>query len=866
MEPKKKARIGQEANATSGVADDSLLDTAGEGSGPAITLHNSSIPEQTTPVPTQVEGTTIPPIYTSVPPPAPTSGSGISDRDLRGANHMLTQLVASQDQRSNVAPSSSGQQGDSTSCSLNRFLQLDPPVFMGANPEEDPQDFIDEMHKTLRVMHATETNGVELAAYHLKGVPYVWFELWEDSREEGSPPTRWSEFFDAFIDHFLPAESRAACAVEFENMKQGSMSVSEYHMEFARLSKYNIHILPTMETRVRRFVQGLNPLTINEASIVALNSNMNYGKMVAFSQATENRKLKNRMEREGRGVARGGAQSSGGPCRFYAISDRQTAEASPDVVTGILTVQYHDVYALIDPGSTLSYVTPFVVMEFGIEPDQLYEPFSVSTLVGESITAARVYRGCVVTIRDRDTMDDLIELGTVDFDVIMGMDWLYSCFAKLDCRTRTIRLEFPNDLVVEWKGDNIVPKGRLISYLTAVRMVKKGCIYHLVRVVDTNTEAPSLESVSVVNEFPDVFPDELPGIPLDREIDFGIDVMPGAEPISIPPYRMAPTEFKELKEQLNDFLENADSLSRKSMGSLAHLEAYQRPLAREVHQLASLVVCLEDSNEGEVIVQNRAESSLVMEVKEKQFNDPLLAQLKEGIHKHKTTTFSLVMDDGTLRYQGRLCVPNVDGLRERIMAEAHTSRYSMHPGSTKMYHDLREVYWWNDMKRDVADFVTRCPNYQQVKAEHQRPGGLAQSIEIPMWKWEMINMDFVVGLPRTPHKFDSIWVIVDRLMKSAHFLLVKSTNTAKQYAQLYIKEIVRLRGTPVSIISDRGAQFTVNFWKKFLQGLGMHVNLSTTFHPQTNGQAERTIQTLEDMLRACTLDFKGSWDDHFPLI
>ncbi|XP_070017152.1 uncharacterized protein [Nicotiana sylvestris] len=117
------------------------------------------------------------------------------------------------------------------------------------------------------------------------------------------------------------------------------------------------------------------------------------------------------------------------------MSGHQTTEVSPDAVIGILTVQSHDVYALIDPGSTFSYITPFVAMEFGIEPDQLHEPFSVSTPVGESITAARVYRGCVVTVRGRDTMDDLVELGMVDFDVIMGMDWLYSCFAKLDCRT-----------------------------------------------------------------------------------------------------------------------------------------------------------------------------------------------------------------------------------------------------------------------------------------------------------------------------------------------------------------------------------------------------------------------------------------------
>ena len=127
-------------------------------------------------------------------------------------------------------------------------------------------------------------------------------------------------------------------------------------------------------------------------------------------------------------------------------------------------------------------------------------------------------------------------------------------------------------------------------------------------------------------------------------------------------------------------------------------------------------------------------------------------------------------------------------------------------------------------------------------------------------------MDIVVCLSRTRKLHDSIWVIVDKITRSAHFIPLKSNYIAKNYAMMYIDEILRWYGIPLSIISDRGAQLTSHLWRSFQKSLGTPVKVSTAFHPQTNGQAERTIKTLEDMLRACVIDFKGSWDDHFPLI
>ncbi|XP_049406096.1 uncharacterized protein LOC125869682 [Solanum stenotomum] len=163
----------------------------------------------------------------------------------------------------------------------------------------------------------------------------------------------------------------------------------------------------------------------------------------------------------------------------------------------------------------------------------------------------------------------------------------------------------------------------------------------------------------------------------------------------------------------------ADALSQLSMGSLVHLPCVQQEVVRDVHKLASLGVRLLEAEDRGVVVQNTAESSLVALVKEKQYDDPIFQQYREGIREHQITAFNLA-EDGTLRCQGRLCVPNIHGLRQKIMDEEHCSRYSIHPGSTKMYHDLKEVYWWNNMKRNIAEYVAQCSNCQQFKAEHQR--------------------------------------------------------------------------------------------------------------------------------------------------
>ncbi|KAA0051925.1 pol protein [Cucumis melo var. makuwa] len=305
----------------------------------------------------------------------------------------------------------------------------------------------------------------------------------------------------------------------------------------------------------------------------------------------------------------------------------------------------------------------------------------------------------------------------------------------------------------------------------------------------------------------------------------------------------------------------ANALSRKVAHSAA-LITKQTPLLRDFER-AEIAVSV-----GEVtsqLAQLSVQPTLRQRIIVAQLNDPYLVEKRRLVETGQGEYFSISSDDG-LMFGGRLCVSENSAVKIELLTEAHSSPFTMHPGSTKMYQDLRSVYWWRNMKREVADFVNRCLVCQQVKTPRQRPAGLLQPLSVPGWKWESVLMDFITELPKTLKGYTVIWVVVDRLTKSAHFVPGKSTYTASKWGQLYVTEIVRLHGVLVSIISDRDARFTSKFWKGLQLALGTRLDFSTAFHLQTDGQTERLNQVLEDMLRACVLEFSGSWDSHLHLM
>ncbi|GJS35612.1 putative reverse transcriptase domain-containing protein [Tanacetum coccineum] len=504
-----------------------------------------------------------------------------------------------------------------------------------------------------------------------------------------------------------------------------------------------------------------------------------------------------------------------------------------------------------------------------------------------------------------------VEMGS--FDAIIGMDWLSKYSAVIDCAKKIVRIPSGSEILIV-RGDGCSEGHRtrlnIISCTKVQKYLLKGSHVFLAHVttkeIEDKSEKKRLEDVPIVKDFPDVFP-RFAGLPQTRQVEFHIDLVPGAAPVARAPYRLAPSEMKELADQLQElsdkgfirpssspwgapvlFVKKKDGIFRKCIDCSGTKQTNgENPLSATkiddlFDQLQGRVSTRDLPKEGTITSKG---SALVMTIGLDLPKQILRAQTEarkpENIKKEdvggilvenskdpeKLRTEKLEpRTDGTMCLNGRSWLPCYGDLRTVIMHESHKSKYSIHPGSDKMYQDMKKLYWWPNMKANIATYVSKCLTCAKVKAEHQRPSGLLVQPEIPQWKWDNITMDFFTKLPKSSQGYDTIWVIVDRLTKSAIFMPMRETDPMDKLARMYLKEVVTKHGIPVSIICDRDPRFASNFWRSLQKALGTSLDMSTAYHPQTDGQSERTIQTLEDMLRACVIDFGNGWVKHLPLV
>ncbi|XP_071912345.1 uncharacterized protein [Coffea arabica] len=534
--------------------------------------------------------------------------------------------------------------------------------------------------------------------------------------------------------------------------------------------------------------------------------------------------------------------------RVFALDHQQVPESS-EVVEGTIPVFHRLAKLLIDPEATHSFVNPAFMCGIVVNPVKLPYDLEVKTPTrDQNLITNMIYKNCDIWVGERKLMGDLISLDLKGYDVIIGMDLLARYNAQLNCKIKVVEFFISGEATLRLDMRGRLASSALVSGIRARKLLSKGAQGYLAFLINTPRDKVKLEDVLVVNEFPDVFPDELKSMPLERKIEFKIDLVPETAPIAKIPYRMAHAEFKELKLQLQDLLERGfirESESpwgapvlfvKKNDGSLrlcidyhglndvtvknkyplphidelfdqlqgavifskldlmqgyyqlrirqedipktafnfryGHFEFVKElnlrqrrwveflenydctinyhpdkanvvadALSRKV-QIAGLMVkewnLLEEMSEWNprldrqrVILCNiTVRSDLLDRIKKAQKNDQMMQKWTEKVQKGEIQDFNM-SSEGILKFRDRIVVLQDEVIKGDILEETHRSKYTVHSGSSKMYGDLRRLYWWDQMKKKIAQFVQKCLVCQQVKTEHQKPSGLLQPLEIP---------------------------------------------------------------------------------------------------------------------------------------
>ncbi|XP_068328115.1 uncharacterized protein [Pyrus communis] len=432
---------------------------------------------------------------------------------------------------------------------------------------------------------------------------------------------------------------------------------------------------------------------------------------------------------------------------------------------------------------------------------------------------------------------NLVLLDIVDFDVILGMDWLHYNLAKLDCYEKIVTFHWPSLPMVTFVSVLSGLKHNVIFSVRAKRLLRKGCQYYLAHVVLNEDTSTHVEDVRVVRCFPDVFPYDLPGLPPAREVKFTIDLLPddlfdqlqGACVFSKMDLRSG---YYQLKIRSKDVFKIAFRTRyghywflvmqfELTNAPAAFMDLMNRVFKPYLDSPGYFGRSLESSCSEELgTAMDRYRSTEFPRLSSFQQLKYCLTYAPVLALPNDSGNFEIYSDallnglGGVLMQHGRgdrMYMSNIAELKKEILDEAHISAYAMHPGSTKMYHTIRPFYYWPGMKREIVEYVSRCAICQQVKAERKKPFGLMHTFPVPQWKWEDITLDFMYKLPRMRNVYADIWVIVVQLTKLAHFIPIREKYSLSRLAELFISEIVKYHGVLVSIISDRDPRFTSKF-------------------------------------------------------
>ncbi|KAJ9544562.1 hypothetical protein OSB04_024269 [Centaurea solstitialis] len=584
-----------------------------------------------------------------------------------------------------------------------------------------------------------------------------------------------------------------------------------------------------------------------------------------------------------------GSQARG---RAFVIGTEE-ARQDPYVITGTFPLNDHYALVIFDSSADRSIVSLGFRPLIPLPSERLDEAYSIELADRRKLETCDVIPNCTLNLAGELFSIDLVPIELGSFDIVIGMDWMAQNRATIGCYEKVVRILLPGGRTLVIEGERLERSLGIVSCMKAHSYLRKKYVAFLVQVIEKKPEAKKLEDIPIVWDFPEVFLEEFPGLPPPWQVEFRIDLIPGAAPVATTPYRLAPAEMQELSSQIQDMLDKGFIQPSSS--------PWGSPVLFVKKKDGSLRMCIDYRELNKWTIKNRYPLPRIDDLFDQLQGASFFSKidLRSGYHQlrfheedfHKTAfrtcyghyefmviPFGLTNAPAVIMdLMNRICRPYLDKFlivfiddiliysRSKEEQEQHLKVVLELLRDQKLYAKFSKCQFLG-LARYYMRFIEGFLNITRVKAENQKPSGLLQQPEIPEWKWERISMDLVTKLPKTAKGHDAIWVIVDRLTKSAHFFPTREDYKMEKLARIYIKEIVTRHAVQISIIFDRDSRFTSRFWQSLQKALGSQLDWTTAYHPQTDGQSETTIQTLEDMLRACVIDFGGNWDDHLPLV
>ncbi|XP_075499143.1 uncharacterized protein LOC142537518 [Primulina tabacum] len=774
----------------------------------------------------------------------------------------------------------------------DKFKKMNPPKFVGSSDPLIAMEWVKAVEAIFDYLNFCDKDRVSCALFLLTKTARIW---WEATKVTIDVQTlKWNEFKDLFYDKYFPSDVKARKVKEFLELKQGTMSMNDYILKFEEGCLFVPFIASNYKDRAKHFMRGLRAEIRRDVRMSKANSYKEIVEKALMAEYDEKE-----IECEGVGhIAINCTQSSGNgrvQVRIFSLT-KEGINPDSSIISGTILISGKVATALIDTGATHSFISEQFMRSLGLAPIGEIVHFSIVLPSGDYIHSSSVIRACPVQVDEELLNSDLIFIPMIEFDVILGMDWLSTYRAVIDCVAKTVHFPLGRGDCRVFTGLGTSLDLSFISYLQMQRMLVKGCYGFLASVVDITREGSgNVSDIDIVRDYLDVFADDVPGLPPDREVEFVIDIIPGYHQLKVKECDIPKTAFRTWyghyeflvmsfgltndpyvfmdlmnrvfkpyldkfviifiddiliysktrdlhREHLRIVLQQLrdDKLYakfkkcefwREQVAFLGHIVS-KEGIAVDPAQIEAVKkwpIPLTVAEQAFQVLKDKLTSSLALALLQgvedfvvytdvfKKGLGALLMQRDHKSHKYLFTQKELNMCqrrwlelmkdyDCTISYhpgkanvvadalsrksclqlgymiqkpllldlqiseialveEGRICVPVGDAIRRDVLTEAHTAPYSVHPGGTNMYQDLRRLYWWPCMKKDIAAFVSECLTCQQKG-------------------------------------YNSIWVIVDRLTKSSHFLPVKMTYSMTQYAERYVEEIVRLHGIPVSIVSD----------------------------------------------------------------